>query len=344
VLRRKEPDQLDVMDVWRQSCRPSKTRAPELLSSRRFATRELFVQLIRIDRLGHVSIKTRCQRMPLIVFVSPTCQSHEPQTVTPLRGAAFARHLVAIELRHSHIEDCDVRSYRSAMSRDRALHDRLPGWHRRRIGRLLDTIEAWPANAQHPLYKATYRAALILLYTTGMRRGELARLTLADVDLRNRTLHIRESKFHKTRIVPISSSATRELRRYLRFRLAPPWDISVEAPLLGDQHGSAHFRAYAPGALGQGLRKLFRDANVRDPHGRYPRVHDIRHSFAIQALLRWYHAGADVQAKLPQLSMYLGHVSIVSTAYYLYFIPEIAAAAHRRFARHFGHVAQGGVR
>jgi integrase/recombinase XerD len=212
------------------------------------------------------------------------------------------------------------------------------------IARMLDTVETWPENVQHPLYKAAYRIALILLYTTGMRRGELARLTLADVDLRNRTLRIRESKFHKTRIVPISSSATRELRRYLRVRLAPPWDISVDAPLLGDQHGSAHFRAYAPGALGHGLHKLFRDANVRDPHGRYPRVHDIRHSFAVQALLRWYRAGADVQAKLPQLSMYLGHVSIVSTAYYLHFIPEIAAAAHRRFARHFGHLAQGGAR
>ena len=212
------------------------------------------------------------------------------------------------------------------------------------ILRMLDTIEAWPPNAQHPLYKATYRIALILLYTTGLRRSELTRLTLADVDLKGRTLRIRESKFHKTRIVPLSSSATRELRRYLMLRLAPPWDISVDAPLLGDQHGSALFRAYVPAAIGHGLHKLFRDAGVRDPQGRYPRVHDIRHSFAVQALLRWYRAGVDVQAKLPQLSMYLGHVSIVSTAYYLHFIPEIAAAAHRRFARHFGHLAQGGAR
>jgi integrase len=211
------------------------------------------------------------------------------------------------------------------------------------IARMLETIEAWPPNTQHPLYKLTYRIALILLYTTGMRRGELARLTLADVDLKSRTLRIRESKFHKTRIVPISSSAARELRRYLVLRLAPPWDVSIDAPLLGDQHGSAHFRAYAPGALSHGLHKLFRDAQVRDPHGRHPRVHDLRHSFAVQALLRWYRAGVDVQAKLPQLSMYLGHVSIVSTAYYLHFNPEIAAAAHRRFARHFGYLAQGGV-
>jgi integrase len=211
------------------------------------------------------------------------------------------------------------------------------------IVRMLDTIGSWPPSSQHPLYKAKYRIALILLYTTGMRLGELARLTLADVDLKQRTLRIHASKFHKTRIVPLSCSATRELRRYLTVRLASPWDISVGAPLLGDQHGSAHFRAYSPVSLGFGLHKLCRDAGVRDPQGRYPRVHDLRHSFAVQALLRWYRSGVDVQAKLPLLSMYLGHVSIVSTAYYLHFIPEIAAAAHRRFARHFGHLAQGGA-
>jgi len=64
----------------------------------------------------------------------------------------------------------------------------------------------------------------------------------------------------------------------------------------------------------------------------------------VQALLRWYRAGVDVQAKLPQLSMYMGHVSIVSTAHYLHFIPEVAGAAHRLLSRHFGALARGGVR
>lgn len=211
------------------------------------------------------------------------------------------------------------------------------------IGRILTTIDAWPRCSAFPLHKAIYRIAVILLYTTGMRLGELARLTLADIDLRNQTLRIRESKFHKTRVLPLSPSAARELRHYLKIRLAPPWDVSVTAPLLGDHHGSAHFRAFNPAALGRGVRQFIRAAGVRDPQGHYPRVHDMRHSFAVQALLRWYRAGADVQAKLPQLSMYLGHVSIVSTAYYLHFIPEIAGAAHRRFARYFGPLAQGGA-
>lgn len=213
------------------------------------------------------------------------------------------------------------------------------------ISRVLKVIEAWPSRGRGrtPLHKQTYRIAIILLYTAGLRLGELARLTLPDVDLTNRTLRIRESKFHKTRILPLSPSATRELRAYLKVRLAPPWDISANAPLLGDHHGSEHFRKYHPTALGTGVRKFIRAAEVCDPYGRYPRVHDLRHSFAVQALLRWYRQGADVQAKLPQLSMYLGHVSIVSTAYYLHFVPEIAGAAHRRFARYFGALAQGGV-
>lgn len=212
------------------------------------------------------------------------------------------------------------------------------------IARILATIEAWQPCSEFPLHRPIYRIGFILLYTTGMRLGELARLTLADVDLSERTLRIRESKFHKTRLLPLSPSAARELRRYLKIRLEAPWDISPVAPLLGDHHASAYFRHFNIQALGMGLRRFIRAAGVCDSYGHYPRVHDLRHSFAVQALLRWYRQGADVQAKLPQLSMYLGHVSIVSTAHYLHFIPEIAGAAHRRFARYFGALAQGGVR
>jgi integrase/recombinase XerD len=82
-------------------------------------------------------------------------------------------------------------------------------------------------------------------------------------------------------------------------------------------------------------------ARVRDPLGRLPRVQDFRHSFAIQALLRWYRAQADVQSQLPKLAMYMGHVSIVSTAYYLRWIPDLAEAASPRLARQFGHLIPG---
>ena len=86
------------------------------------------------------------------------------------------------------------------------------------------------------------------------------------------------------------------------------------------------------------------EANARQPGGRNPaRVHDFRHSFAVGSLLRWYQQGADVQSNLPKFAMYMGHVSIVSTAYYLRWIPQLAAAASHRLETHFGHLITGGA-
>jgi integrase len=82
------------------------------------------------------------------------------------------------------------------------------------------------------------------------------------------------------------------------------------------------------------MRQLFRDAGIRTTDGRLPHVHDLRHTYAVHALLRWYHEGADVQAKLPILSTAMGHVSIASTAYYLALLEPLAAAASSRFERH----------
>jgi integrase len=84
------------------------------------------------------------------------------------------------------------------------------------------------------------------------------------------------------------------------------------------------------------MRQLFTLANIRTPEGRLPRTHDLRHAFAVNALLRWYRAGIDVQAKLPRLATYMGHVSNASTEYYLPFIEDLAAAASERFAAHCG--------
>ena len=89
-----------------------------------------------------------------------------------------------------------------------------------------------------PLRPAVMRLAVVLLYTAGLRRGELLHLTLADVDPRHGTLHIRASKFHKSRIVPLSPDAARELRLYLRKRLRPPLSRSADSPLLCNSKGA----------------------------------------------------------------------------------------------------------
>ena len=95
-------------------------------------------------------------------------------------------------------------------------------------------------------------------------------------------------------------------------------------------------RGRSGAGFGSSMRRLFRSAEVRTADGRCPRVHDIRHTHAVHALLRWYRAGADVQAKLPALAASMGHVSVVSTAYYLALLDPIAQAASERFAVHAG--------
>ncbi|MGC1951388.1 MAG: tyrosine-type recombinase/integrase [Gammaproteobacteria bacterium] len=209
------------------------------------------------------------------------------------------------------------------------------------VARLLRAADELRHNSSVPLRQAALRLAVVLFYTAGLRLGELIRLKLGDIDVADGTAIIRDTKFCKSRLVPLSVDAQRELRSYLKQRLAPPWDASPEAPLIGHQQHSPFFRRYHAASMGRCIRELYSAADVRGADGRLARVHDFRHSFAVQALLRWYRTGADVQSCLPKLSMYMGHVSIVSTAYYLQWIPEIADVASSQFERHFGHLIPG---
>lgn len=209
------------------------------------------------------------------------------------------------------------------------------------VARMLAVAMQMQPTGGSPLRPAVMRLAVTLLYTAGLRRGELLRLSLSDVDARSGVLCIRESKFHKTRWVPLSPDATRELRRYLRLRSTPALQPSPGAPLLCNRtHG---IRGYTGTGLSTCLHTVLDAAAVRDSDGRRPRVHDFRHSFAVQCLLRWYRQGADVQSNLPKLAMYMGHVSIDSTAYYLRWIPELAQAASEHFEASFGHLIVTGA-
>lgn len=199
------------------------------------------------------------------------------------------------------------------------------------IAQLLRAAAMLTPRSTSPLYAHGMRLAVVLLYTTGLRRGELVRLILSDYDPALRALVIRASKFHKSRVVALSSDATGELEAFLRARRR--WAHPPEAPLLVTWRRTG-MRPYSDGGLGQALRRLFRIAGVRTAAARPPRVHDLRHTYAVHALLRWYRQGIDVQAKLPTLATAMGHVSIASTAYYLALLPPVAEAASQRFARH----------
>jgi integrase len=200
------------------------------------------------------------------------------------------------------------------------------------ILRLLAATGALRPVARCPLRRPFFRVALILLATTGIRRGELLRLTVQDYDPQTATLAIRASKFHKSRLLPLAADASQALATHLAAR--PPARRRPEAPLLWN--GYADGRTYTASGLTDGLQELLRLTGIRTADGRWPRVHDYRHAFALRVLLRWYAAGVDLHAKLPLLATYLGHVSLASTEYYLPFIPELARAASSRFGDRYG--------
>lgn len=198
------------------------------------------------------------------------------------------------------------------------------------IVRLLTMAEGLAPHAGSPLHREVARLGIVVLYTTGLRRGELVRLTVSDYDATAQVLRIRQTKFDKSRLVPLSRETGLELDRYLTARRQRGAPCDDEAPLLVHTHGAA-CRAYSGGGFGQLLRSVIRAAEIRTAQGRFPRIHDLRFTCAAHALLRWYRAGVNVQARLPALARYLGHVSVVSTAYYLTFLQATAEAASERF-------------
>ena len=206
------------------------------------------------------------------------------------------------------------------------------------VARMLAAADKLHPTPGSPLLPAVMRIAVVLLYTAGLRRGELLRLTLGDVQLPSGVLHIRESKFHKSRWVPLSSDARKELQAYLHKRRTTELDSGQQTPLLCNR--SRGLRGYTGTGISSGIHTLFESAGIQDDANRTPRVHDLRHSFAVQALIRWYRDGADVPSQLPKLAMYMGHVSIVSTAYYLSLVPELSRLASERFEDQFGHLLE----
>ena len=204
------------------------------------------------------------------------------------------------------------------------------------IARLLCTAQQLPALSQSPLRPQVIRLAIILLYTSGLRRGELLRLTLGDFNSDESTLFIRCTKFHKERIIPLSVTTDAELRAYLNQRRRCGLSMKASSPIIWNKVGGPEGRAYAGTGLARNWRLLCASLKILTPKAIPPRIHDIRHSFAVNALLRWYHNDEDVLAKLPQLATYMGHVSVVSTQCYLPFVESLRCVASTRFEQKYG--------
>jgi integrase/recombinase XerD len=193
-----------------------------------------------------------------------------------------------------------------------------------------DDIDAVMSQARttiaEPLRAATYDTLIGLLAATGLRVGEAIKLDRSDVDWDDGVLLIRESKFGKSRLVPLHPSAMRALVEYasLRDQLQPrPNTHSFFVSLTRNR------LIYA--VVSPTFRRLVDAAGVGADAPSPPRLHDLRHTFAVRTLLGWYRSEENVQAKIPALSTYLGHREPASTYWYLSAAPELLAlAADRR--------------
>lgn len=176
-----------------------------------------------------------------------------------------------------------------------------------------------------------------LLASTGLRVGEALGLKREHVDLEAGVLTIVKSKGGNGRVVPLHPSATEALHRYAAKREIVHPNPRSGAFFLSDRGTTLTYERVTVT-----FRILSRQLGWRaSPGGMPPRLHDLRHTFAVRALLRWYEAGANVDEKIVALATYLGHVNVTSTYWYLTAVPELMAITASRFERYAG---QGGVR
>ena len=203
------------------------------------------------------------------------------------------------------------------------------------VRRLLDAIEQ-TVSQRCKLDPDTLQALLLVLYGTGLRISEALDLTLADADLEEQVLTIRDTKFSKSRLVPIGDQLSGVMRTYITLRLRRPLPKDMNSTVFACPDGSAlTYRI-----VQSNFAKLLSAAGIRntDDGRRKPCRHSFRHSFAVNRLTSWYREGADVQRLLPVLATYLGHVNLSGTQVYLSMTPELLQQASERF----NHYVNGG--
>jgi integrase/recombinase XerD len=198
------------------------------------------------------------------------------------------------------------------------------------IRRLLDATRTY-RRFSLMIEPETMRAILLLFYGTGLRVNEALRLTIADVDLPNAVITVRETKFFKSRLVPFGSALGSILADYANRRKASHPDAGPTSRFFLGKRGAILLYT-----LDDVFKRLREHAGVRrlDKARYQPRLHDLRHTFAVHRLTSWYQQGADVQRLINDLSVYLGHADLAATRVYLTMTPELLHRANRRFERY----------
>lgn len=209
------------------------------------------------------------------------------------------------------------------------------------VGRLLDLAAHLPDGPQGHGRAATYRLIFALMYALGLRVGEVARLCRQDVDWQRRCLVIRQSKFGKSRLVPFGPKVGQALSEHLQ--RVPELSLSPQDPLFSlsqDRRQPIYSKT-----ISRTFHRLVAQLALAVPPGvSPPRLHCLRHSFAVATLLRWYRSGVDPATRLHTLSTFLGHVNPNSTAVYLTITAELLEQANVRFERYAAMALQAEAR
>jgi len=255
--------------------------------------------------------------------------SQEPASVQPAEWArrlgyvrGFARYRSATDPR-TEIPTSGLLPHHSTRARPYLYSDA-------ELQALLDAALAWPTRwPSTPLRPQMLHCLFGLLAVTGMRFGEALDLQLDDIDLGTGLLTLRSPKLGRSRLVPIHATTSETLAAYLKHRLAA-FGRDPSPYVFVSSRGNRVDMAQ----LHRNFYELSRRVGLRAAgasHG--PRLHDLRHRFAVRTLQRWYEQGVDVQRKLPVLSTYLGHVNVEDTYWYLNAWPELMAHATARLER-----------
>ena len=201
-------------------------------------------------------------------------------------------------------------------------------YSRRDLKRLLKTIQR-VNNPNKDIDAVTGRAIILTLYGAALRISEAISLRVKDVDFENNLLTIRDSKFHKSRLVPIGPELKKELSQYVKNSSGRGTRKNADDYFFIGR-SAAMIKRWAVELYFQELRSIAKVS--RDDGARYqPRLHDFRHTAAVHRVTAWYKRGADVQRLLPLLSTYLGHVHLAETQVYLTMTPELLKLANSRF-------------
>jgi integrase len=184
----------------------------------------------------------------------------------------------------------------------------------------------------------TYHTLLGLLYSTGIRIGEALALNIEHFSPDEQRLYVAEGKFRKSRWIVLSDSTSRKLQLYMGRRMDRKPN-TMDAPLLLNER----YRRLCYPTIRPIFMNLLKECGIPWTRGIGPRIHDLRHTFAVHRLLAWYRDGEDINARLPFLATYMGHVDISSTQVYLQPTAELLEEVDRRFHNYYlEHIASKG--